>query len=103
MKALAVGGTLVIIGVMSGAKAELNLALMMVKRQRIVGSVLRSRPVQEKQEIVAQFTKTVMPGFADGSIAPVIYRTFPLDDVAEAHRTMEHSRHFGKIVLTLDH
>ena len=102
MKSLAVGGTLVIIGVMSGAKAELNLALMMVKRQRIIGSVLRSRPVQEKQEIVAQFTRTVMPGFSDGSIAPVIYRTYPLDDVAEAHRTMEHSKHFGKIVLTLD-
>ncbi|MDH3900983.1 MAG: NAD(P)H-quinone oxidoreductase [Gammaproteobacteria bacterium] len=102
MKALAVGGALVIIGVMSGAKAELNLALMMVKRQRIIGSVLRSRPVQEKQEIVAQFTSTVMPGFADGSIAPVIYMTYPLDDVAEAHRTMEHSKHFGKIVLRLD-
>jgi putative PIG3 family NAD(P)H quinone oxidoreductase len=102
MKALAVGGTLVIIGVMSGVKAELNLALMMVKRQRIIGSVLRSRSVQEKQEIVAQFTRTVMPGFSDGSIAPIIYKTFPLDEVAEAHRTMEQSRHFGKIVLTLD-
>lgn len=102
MKALAVGGTLVIIGVMSGVKAELNLALMMVKRQRIIGSVLRSRSVQEKQEIVAQFTSTVMPGFADGSIAPIIDRVYPLDKVAEAHRTMEHSKHFGKIVLTLD-
>ncbi|MDH3526812.1 MAG: NAD(P)H-quinone oxidoreductase [Gammaproteobacteria bacterium] len=102
MKALAVGGTLVIIGIMSGAKAELNLALMMVKRQRIIGSVLRSRSVQEKQEIVAQFTRTVMPVFSDGSIEPVIYRTYPLDDVAEAHRTMEQSKHFGKIVLTLD-
>jgi NADPH:quinone reductase-like Zn-dependent oxidoreductase len=102
MKALAVGGTLVIIGIMSGAKAELNLALMMVKRQRIIGSVLRSRSVQEKQEIVAQFTRTVMPCFSDGSIEPVIYRTYPLDDVAEAHRTMEQSKHFGKIVLTLD-
>jgi len=102
MKALAVGGTLMIIGVMSGVKAELNLALMMVKRQRIIGSVLRSRPVQEKQAIVAQFTETVMPSFSDGSITPVIYRTYPLDEVAEAHRTMEHSKHFGKIVLTLD-
>lgn len=102
MKALAVGGTLMIIGVMSGVKAELNLALMMVKRQRIIGSVLRSRPVQEKQAIVAQFIETVMPSFSDGSITPVIYRTYPLDEVAEAHRTMEHSKHFGKIVLTLD-
>lgn len=102
MKALAVGGTLVIIGIMSGAKAELNLALMMVKRQRIIGSVLRSRPVQEKREIVAQFTRSVMPFFADGSIEPVIYKTYPLEEVAEAHRDMEQSRHFGKIVLTLD-
>jgi putative PIG3 family NAD(P)H quinone oxidoreductase len=102
MKALAVSGTLVIIGVMSGVKAELNLALMMVKRQRIIGSVLRSRPVQEKREIIAQFTSSVMPAFANGSIAPVIYRSYPLEHVAEAHRTMEHSEHFGKIVLTLD-
>ena len=52
MKSLAVGGRLVIIGVTSGAKAELNLALMMVKRQQIIGSVLRSRPVPEKAAIV---------------------------------------------------
>ena len=102
MKALAVGGTLVIIGVMSGVKAELNLALMMVKRQRIIGSVLRSRPVQEKQAIIAQFTTTVMPAFSDGTIEPVIYKTYPLEEVAEAHRSMEQSKHFGKIVLTLD-
>jgi putative PIG3 family NAD(P)H quinone oxidoreductase len=102
MKSLAVGGSLVVIGIMSGAKAELNLALMMVKRQRIIGSVLRSRPVQEKQEIVAQFTRTVMPFFSDGSIEPVIYKSYPLEEVAEAHRTMEQSRHFGKIVLTLE-
>jgi NADPH:quinone reductase-like Zn-dependent oxidoreductase len=74
----------------------------MVKRQRIIGSVLRSRPVQEKREIVAQFTRSVMPFFADGSIEPVIYKTYPLEEVAEAHRDMEQSRHFGKIVLTLD-
>jgi putative PIG3 family NAD(P)H quinone oxidoreductase len=102
MKALAVGGTLVIIGIMSGAKAELNLALMMVKRQRIIGSVLRSRPVAEKRGIVADFTRTVMPKFSDRTILPIIYQTYTLEDVAEAHRTMEHSKHFGKIVLTVD-
>lgn len=102
MKALAVGGTLVIIGVMSGAKAELNLALMMVKRQRIIGSVLRSRSVDEKRDIVAKFTRTVMPKFADGSIVPIIYKAYALKDVAEAHKTMEQSQHFGKIVLTVD-
>ena len=99
MKALAVAGTLMIIGIMSGAKAELNLALMMVKRQRIIGSVLRSRPVQEKGEIVSRFTRTVMPALADRRIVPLIHTSYALDEVAEAHRTMEQSRHFGKIVL----
>lgn len=99
MKALAVAGTLMIIGIMGGAKAELNLALMMVKRQRIIGSVLRSRPVQEKGEIIAQFTRTVLPALADRRIVPLIHTSYALDDVAEAHRTMEQSRHFGKIVL----
>jgi NADPH:quinone reductase len=102
MKALAVGGALVVIGVMSGAKAELNLALMMVKRQRIIGSVLRSRSVDEKRDIVANFTRTVMPKFSDGTIVPIIYKTYALKDVGEAHKTMEQSKHFGKIVLTLD-
>ncbi|MGD8673154.1 MAG: NAD(P)H-quinone oxidoreductase [Thiogranum sp.] len=102
MKSLAVGGTLVIIGIMGGAKAELNLALMMVKRQRIIGSVLRSRSVDEKREIVAEFCRTVMPKFSDCSIEPVISQTYALEDVAEAHRTMEQGKHFGKIVLTID-
>ena len=102
MKSLAVGGTLVIIGIMGGAKAELNLALMMVKRQRIIGSVLRSRSVDEKREIVAEFRRTVMPKFSDCSIEPVISQTYALEDVAEAHRTMEQGKHFGKIVLTID-
>jgi len=102
MKSLTVGGTLVVIGIMSGAKAELNLALMMVKRQRIIGSVLRSRSVDEKRDIVAEFSRIVMPKFSDGSIQPVISQTFALEDVAEAHRMMEQGKHFGKIVLTVD-
>jgi len=101
MRALAVGGTLVIIGVMSGAKAELNLALMMVKRQRVIGSVLRSRSVEEKRDIIANFTRTVMPKFSDRTILPIIYKTYTIEDVAEAHKTMEQSKHFGKIVLTV--
>ena len=102
MKSLAVGGTLVIIGIMSGAKAELNLALMMVKRQRIIGSVLRSRSVDEKRHIITEFTRTVMPKFSERSIEPIISKTYALEDVVEAHRMMEQSRHFGKIVLTIN-
>ena len=102
MKALTYGGRLVIIGVISGIKAELNLALMMVKRQRIIGSVLRSRPMQEKTAITAAFSKSVVPHLADRSILPIIDHVFPLSDVKEAHKTMESDRHFGKIVLEMD-
>ena len=99
MRSLALAGTLMLIGVMGGIKAELNLATMMVKRQRIIGSVLRSRPVTEKAAIIDQFETTVMPLFAAGSIAPLIDARFALKDAAEAHRLMEQGGHFGKIVL----
>jgi len=99
MKSLAVGGRLVVIGLMGGIKSEINLATMMVKRQKIVGSVLRSRPVAEKAQIIADFEKTVMPLFATQKIAPMISNTFPLSEAAEAHRVMEQGSHFGKIVL----
>jgi putative PIG3 family NAD(P)H quinone oxidoreductase len=102
MKSLAVGGRLVVIGIMGGASAELNLALMMVKRQSIIGSVLRSRPIAEKSRIIAEFESTVMPLFANGTIAPLVSDVLPLEQVAEAHRMMEAGKHFGKIVLTIN-
>jgi putative PIG3 family NAD(P)H quinone oxidoreductase len=101
MNALGYAGRLVVIGVTSGIKAELNLALMMVKRQQIIGSVLRSRPVKDKAEIVAEFARTALPRFADRTIVPIIEKVFPLDEVVEAHRMMEEDRHFGKIVMKI--
>jgi putative PIG3 family NAD(P)H quinone oxidoreductase len=101
MSSLAYAGRLVIIGVISGIKAELNLALMMVKRQQIIGSVLRSRPVTDKADIVAEFTKTALPKFADRTIVPIVEKVFSLDEVVEAHRMMEDDTHFGKIVLQI--
>jgi putative PIG3 family NAD(P)H quinone oxidoreductase len=103
MKSLAYEGRLVVIGVVSGATAQLNLAHMMVKRQSIIGSVIRSRSVEEKGEITARFDERVLPRFADRTLVPLIYNSFPLDQVAEAHRAMEESRHFGKIVLKITH
>jgi putative PIG3 family NAD(P)H quinone oxidoreductase len=99
MKSLAVAGRLVVIGIMGGPKAELNLALMMVKRQQVIGSVLRSRPIAEKAQIIADFEKTVMPLFASETIAPLISDVFTLQQAADAHRAMEQGSHFGKIVL----
>ena len=99
MNALGYAGRLVIIGVTSGIKAELNLALMMVKRQQIIGSVLRSRPVKDKGEIVEEFTRVALPKFADRTVVPIVEKVFPIDQVVDAHRMMEEDRHFGKIVL----
>jgi putative PIG3 family NAD(P)H quinone oxidoreductase len=99
LKSLAVGGRLSLIGVMGGAEASLNLGRLMVKRQQILGSVLRPRPVEEKARIVAAFGQAVLPLLAERRIVPVIDRVLPLSEAAEAHRVMEDSAHFGKIVL----
>lgn len=101
MNSLGYKGKLVVIGVISGIKAELNLALMMVKRQQIIGSVLRSRPVPEKAEIVAEFTRRALPKFADRTIVPLIEKVFPIEQIKEAHGMMEADQHFGKIVLKI--
>ncbi|PLX89029.1 MAG: NADPH:quinone oxidoreductase [Desulfuromonas sp.] len=101
MSSLGYTGKLVIIGIISGIKAELNLALMMVKRQQIIGSVLRSRPVAEKGDIIAEFTKTALPKFADRSIVPIIEKVFSIDEIVDAHGMMEEDKHFGKIVLKI--
>jgi NADPH:quinone reductase-like Zn-dependent oxidoreductase len=74
---------------------------MMVKRQQIIGSVLRSRPVEEKGEIIAEFTRRALPKFADRTIVPIIEREFSIDEVAKAHQMMEEDKHFGKIVLRI--
>jgi putative PIG3 family NAD(P)H quinone oxidoreductase len=101
MNSLGYKGKLVVIGVISGIKAELNLALMMVKRQQIIGSVLRSRPVAEKGDIIAEFTRRALPKFSDRTIVPIIEQVFSIDQVADAHRMMEEDKHFGKIVLRI--
>ena len=99
MNALAIGGRLVEIGIMGGPKAELNIARMMVKRQQIIGSVLRPRPVAEKGEITRAFARTVLPLLSDRTLVPLVHKVYKLDDVQKAHALMEASSHFGKIVL----
>ena len=100
MKSLGVGGRLLVIGVMGGIKAEINLALAMVKRQQVIGSVLRSRPLVEKTEIVKRFIDIVLPLLAARKIVPLVYRVYPIEQAAQAHRDMEAGVHFGKLVLT---
>jgi putative PIG3 family NAD(P)H quinone oxidoreductase len=102
LAALAVNGRLVVIGIMQGSDTALNLGRLMIKRQSVIGSVLRPRPATEKAEIIADFSQTVMPLFIDGRIEPLIDSEWPIDSVVDAHRRMEAGEHFGKIVLTFD-
>ena len=100
LEALAVGGRVVIIGSMGGEKsAEVDVTRLLGKRQQIIGSTLRGRPVEEKAAIAAGFVDRFGDDLATGAIRPVIDRAFPMADVAEAHRAVA-GDHFGKIVLT---
>lgn len=98
---LAVGGRLVMIGLMGGANTDINLGMVMIKRQSIIGSVLRSRPVSEKSTITSAFANHVLSHIRRRTIVPLVHRVYPLQEAAQAHQEMEASRHFGKIVLTV--
>ena len=97
--AIAVGGRHVVVGVPGGSRAGIDLRALMVRRARLFGTVLRARGVAEKAALAREFGAEVVPGFVDGSLAPVIDRIFPVTEAAEAHRRMEANRNFGKIVM----
>jgi putative PIG3 family NAD(P)H quinone oxidoreductase len=102
VRSLAVGGRLAVIGVMGGRKAELDVGRVLVNRLSILGSTLRPRPTEEKAAIIRSFEREVMPQFAAGRIVPLIHHVYPLEQAAEAHRAMEASEHFGKLVLRVE-
>jgi NADPH:quinone reductase len=100
LRILALEGRLVQIAFLQGSKAEIDLGPMMMKRQTITGSTLRPRSVAEKGAIARSLRERVWPLIEAGRVGPVIFKTFPLSDAAEAHRLMESGQHIGKIVLT---
>jgi NADPH2:quinone reductase len=102
LRCLAPYGRLVIIGLLGGAKAELNIGRLMVKRQRIVGSVLRARPVAEKAAITAAFREAALERFAQGELKPVIHAVLPLAEARRAHELIAANANTGKIVLQVD-
>ena len=96
---LAVDGRHVTIAVLGGLKAEINMAKLMSKRQMMTGSTLRPRSDEFKALLADEIYTHAWPLFEDRTIAPVMDRTFPLAEVADAHRRMENGDHIGKIVL----
>jgi NADPH:quinone reductase len=99
LRALETGGRMVVLGLMGGAAAELDLALLMRRRLTVRGSTLRARPVQEKAALAARLVADVWPGFADGSLRPVVHEVLPLARIADAHRLVEAGSHVGKVVV----
>ncbi len=99
--ALNTDGRLVIIGMQGGIKGELNIATLLTKRATVQATSLRARPLDQKALICQDVVDNVWPLVADGQVHPVIFRTLPLEEVAEAHRLIDAGDHVGKILLTL--
>ncbi|MGH6854478.1 MAG: NAD(P)H-quinone oxidoreductase [Aestuariivirga sp.] len=100
-KVAAMYGRIVNIAFQKGSKIEVDLLPIMLKRLTLTGSTLRPRSVAEKAEIARALELTVWPLFAAGRFKPIIHRTFPLAEAAQAHALMETSGHVGKIILLM--
>lgn len=100
LRVLTTGGRIVVVGTLAGAAAELDLGLLLGKRARLAGTVLRTRPLEEKIALAREFSKSVLPLLASGRVHPVIDTVYPFAQVVEAHRRLEANDSFGKLVLT---
>ena len=96
---LAVQGRIVQVGAMGSGRATFSLGALLPKRATLTGTVLRSRPLEEKIAVSRRFAREVLPWFAQGRLQPVIDRRFPLAEVAAAHRVMEANANVGKLVV----
>ena len=99
LEALAPRGRLIQVGLMGGGKAEVDLRLLMNKRLQLMGTVLRSRPLDEKALVTHRFVDHVVPLLSRGVVRPVVDTVFSLAEVAAAHRYLESNASFGKVLL----
>ncbi len=96
------GGRLVIIGLLGGGEGEIALGRLLMRRLRVIGSVLRSRSLEEKSQIAEQFRTRVWPLFDDGTLQPIIDRRLLIEETEKAHQLLLHNATIGKIVLIVD-
>ncbi|RZJ51799.1 MAG: NAD(P)H-quinone oxidoreductase, partial [Acidovorax sp.] len=100
VRSLAVGGRMVAVGLLGGAQgATLPMDAVLYRHLQIFGTVMKSRPPEVKQAMVQRFAQRWLPALADGTIRPVIDRTYPLAEAAKAHQRMESGASIGKILL----
>jgi putative PIG3 family NAD(P)H quinone oxidoreductase len=99
MKLLKIRGRLVIIALLTGAVAEIDLSILMRGRQRVIGSVLRSRSLEEKVDVHDRFEERFWPDLVSGEINPVIYKTLPIQDAGDAQGILKNNENIGKVIL----
>ncbi|TLZ34960.1 MAG: NAD(P)H-quinone oxidoreductase [Gammaproteobacteria bacterium] len=101
LAAASVEGRIAVIATQGGARAQIDLGLLLGKRLTVTGSTLRPQPVENKARLAATLREKVWPLFGSRRLKPVIHARFPLGDAAGAHRLMESDVHIGKIILTV--
>lgn len=101
LEVMATRGRLVLLGLLAGRRAELDLGLILRKRLHLVGSVLRGRSRAEKAELVASFRDFGLPRLADGRLKPTIDRVLPFSNIADAYAAMAGGGALGKIVVEM--
>lgn len=101
LEALAQKGTIVQVGLMGSATAEVNLGMFMAKRCSLIGTTLRARPIEEKVALTQRFGVEVLPLFDTGALRPIVDSRYLLEEAAEAHRRLESNATVGKVLLTL--
>ena len=99
LRVLATGGRVVVISTLAGARAEVDLALVMRKRARLLGSTLRARSRAEKAAIVGRFRREILPAFASGALRVPVDSVFPAPRAAEAFQRMRENHNVGKILI----
>lgn len=92
-------GRIVIVGTLAGGSAALPLLPMMGKRLRIMGTMLRTRSIEEKASVTAAFVAEIGPRLADGSITPVVEKVFDLEEAPAAYDLLASDTTFGKLIL----
>ncbi len=99
---LAPQGRLIVVGLVAGAKANVNLGKVLSNRLEIKGTTMRRRPLEEKIQANNIFVKQVLPLFEKGLLKPIVAKIFKLEEAAEAHHFMQADKNFGKVVLSLE-
>jgi putative PIG3 family NAD(P)H quinone oxidoreductase len=101
LESLASKGRLILVGLTGGRKAEFDLGRALSKRLKIIGTVLRSRSMEEKAEAVRKFAEYALPLFRNGILKPNVDMVFKMNQVMQAHECLESNKNFGKIVLVI--